>query len=204
MTAVSPQRIGIFGGAFDPPHRAHVALAQVALQQLQLDRLMVIPTGQAWHKPRRLSAANHRLAMAALAFAAVERAEVDDRETRRSGPSYTFETLRELRAAFPGNQWYLIIGADQARDLTGWQQWQEIVQSATICVADRPYQTGAIVQFDAELAYPQQFLHLSLPALDIDATTIRRALAAGQDVSAMVGADVARYIADHHLYQTAS
>lgn len=203
MTAVSTQRIGILGGAFDPPHRAHVALAKVAVQQLQLDRLLVIPTGQAWHKPRRLSEPNHRLAMAALAFAAVEHAEVSDLETRRSGPSYTFETLRELRTVFPGNPWYLIIGADQARDLTSWQQWQEIVHSATICVADRPYQTGAQVQFDAERADPAQFVHLHLPALDIDATAIRRALGSGQDVSALVGADVARYIAEHSLYQTA-
>jgi len=198
------QRVGIFGGAFDPPHRAHVALAQLAVTQLQLDHLRIIPTGQAWHKPRRLSAASHRLAMTRLAFAGVAGAEVDERETRRAGPSYTFETLRELRAQYPTAQWYLIIGADQARDLNRWQQWQEIVQSATICVADRPHLTGTQVQFDAELAYPQQFLRLQLPALDIDATAIRRACAAGQDVSPLVGADVARYIADHHLYPTAS
>jgi len=204
MLAVAPQRIGIFGGAFDPPHRAHVALAQLAVTQLKLDHLRIIPTGQAWHKPRRLSAASHRLAMARLAFADVAGAVVDERETRRTGPSYTFETLRELRAEAPAAQWYLIIGADQARDLTGWQQWQEIVQSATICVADRPHLTGDQVQFDAERAYPQRFLRLQMPALDIDATTIRRACAAGQDVSPLVGADVARYIADHHLYSTAS
>jgi len=196
--------VGIFGGAFDPPHRAHVALAQLAVTQLQLDHLRIIPTGQAWHKPRRLSAASHRLAMTRLAFAGVAGAEVDERETRRAGPSYTYETLRELKAELPSAQLNLIIGADQARDLTRWQQWQEIVQSATICVAERPHLTGTQVQFDAELAYPRQFLRLHLPALDIDATTIRRACAAGQDVSPLVGADVARYIADHHLYPTAS
>jgi len=204
MTRPAAQRIGIFGGAFDPPHAAHVALAQAAVTQLHLDALRIIPTGQAWHKPRALTPALHRLAMARLAFAALSQAVVDNRETHRHGPSYTYETLRELHAESPASQWFLIIGADQARDLTTWQQWQEIVQSATICVADRPYLTGPDVLFDAEALYPDRFVHLQLPALDIDATAIRRALAAGQDVTALVGAGVARYIADHSLYQTAS
>lgn len=203
MVAAVPQRVGILGGAFDPPHLAHVALAQVALEQLKLDGLRVIPTGQAWHKPRRLTAAAHRLAMVGLAFAHLPQTQVDARETRRRGPSYTIDTLRELRSEEPHTQWFLIIGADQAAALTTWQQWQEIVQSATICVAERPYLTRAKTQFDAELAYPQQFLHLHLPALNIDATSIRQALAAQQNVTPLVGASVARYIADHHLYLNA-
>lgn len=200
MTVAAPRRVGILGGAFDPPHLAHVALARVAIEQLQLNALHVIPTGQAWHKPRRLTPAVHRLAMVELAFAALPQAEVDGRETRRRGPSYTLDTLRELRGEAPQVQWFLIIGADQADALTSWQGWQEIVLSATICVADRPHTTGAMDQFDAELAYPQQFIHLHLPALDVDATSIRKAVAAQQNVTPLVGASVARYIADHHLY----
>ena len=73
------RRIGIFGGAFDPPHLAHVALAQAAVTQLGLDELRVFPTGQAWHKARALTGAAHRLAMAKLAFGAVPGAVVDDR-----------------------------------------------------------------------------------------------------------------------------
>lgn len=203
MAAAVPQRVGILGGAFDPPHLAHVALAQVALEQLKLDGLRVIPTGQAWHKPRRLTAAVHRLAMVGLAFAHLPQTQVDARETRRRGPSYTIDTLRELRSEEAHTQWFLIIGADQAAALTTWQQWQEIVQSTTICVAERPYLTRTKAQFDAELAYPQQFLHLQLPAMDIDATSIRQALAAQQNVTPLVGASVARYIADHHLYLNA-
>jgi len=202
MVAAVPRRVGILGGAFDPPHLAHVALAQVAIEQLQLDTLRVIPTGQAWHKPRRLTPAVHRLAMVELAFASLPQALVDARETQRRGPSYTIDTLRELRAQTPQALWFLIIGADQAQALTTWQYWQEIVQSATICVADRPHLTGAKAQFDAEIAFPGQFLHLQLLALDVDATSIRRAVAARQNVTPLVGASVARYIADHHLYLT--
>ena len=92
MTSPAP-RIGIFGSAFDPPHNAHVALALAALAQLALDHLLVFPTGQAWHKTRPLSGAAHRLAMARLAFDGMERVSVDDRELRRTGPTYTFDTL---------------------------------------------------------------------------------------------------------------
>ena len=76
----------MFGGAFDPPHNAHVALAQTALTELSLDRLHIIPTGQAWHKARSLSPAENRLAMARLAFQNMPRVVVDDREIKRAGP----------------------------------------------------------------------------------------------------------------------
>ena len=197
------QRIGILGGAFDPPHLAHLALAKAAIEQLQLDQLRIIPTGQAWHKPRVLTDATHRLAMAQLAFAKLPQAQVDDRETRRSGPTYTIDTLRELHAEVAGAQLFLIIGADQAQALTTWHAWQQILQSATICVADRPFSTGAGVVFDAESAFPQRFFHLQMPAMALSATDIRSSISTHQDVTALVGESVARYIAAHHLYQTA-
>jgi len=94
------KRIGIFGGAFDPPHVAHAALAQVALAELQLDELRVVPTGDAWHKTRALSPAPHRLAMAQLALPSCP-GVVDPREIERAGPSYTVDTLREFNALWP-------------------------------------------------------------------------------------------------------
>ncbi|MBB1077815.1 nicotinate (nicotinamide) nucleotide adenylyltransferase, partial [Rhodoferax sp. 4810] len=137
MADTGSQRIGILGGAFDPPHLAHLALAKAAIEQLQLDQLRIIPTGQAWHKPRLLTDAVHRLAMAQLAFAELPQAQVDDRETRRTGPSYTIDTLHELHAEAAGAQLFLIIGADQAQALTTWHAWEQILRSAIICVADR-------------------------------------------------------------------
>lgn len=201
--AVSPRRVGILGGAFDPPHLAHLALAHAAIAQLQLDELRVIPTGQAWHKPRPLTAAVHRLAMAELLFAELPQAVVDARETRRSGPTYTLDTLNELRAEVPGADIFLIIGADQAQALTTWHAWGQILQSATICVADRPSSTGPRVVFDAETAHPDRFFHLQMPAMALSATDIRAAISTHQNVTALVGESVARYIAAHHLYQTA-
>ena len=76
----APARVGMFGGAFDPPHRAHVALARAAIAQLRLERLFVLPTGNAWHKDRTLTPVEHRLAMSRLAFAGVAGAQVDERD----------------------------------------------------------------------------------------------------------------------------
>jgi len=87
-------RIGLFGGAFDPPHKAHVALAQAALTQLSLNVLHVLPTGDAWHKPRDLTPGFHRLAMCQQAFESFPNVVVDDLELKRPGPSYTVDTLR--------------------------------------------------------------------------------------------------------------
>lgn len=198
---VPRRRIGVFGGAFDPPHLAHEALLKCAVAELALDELRVIPTGQAWHKTRPLSAPEHRLAMAQLAFAQVPKVTVDAQEISRSGPSYTIDTLRGLALTESGAEWFLIMGADQAAALTTWRSWQEILQIATICVANRGDATGANPQFDAEKLFPSRFFHLKMPALTVSATQIRAMISAGQTADTLVLDTVARYIATHHLYQ---
>lgn len=198
-----PRRIGVFGGAFDPPHAAHRALAQAALQQLALDALYIIPTGQAWHKTRSLSAAEHRLAMARLAFADLPGALVDPRETQRSGPSYTVDTLEALGCENPHATLFLLIGEDQASALHTWHRWPEILRLATICVATRAHSTRASVKEDAEPLDRTGWRTLNMPSMAVSATDIRQRLAQGQPVDTLVTEPVARYIAHHHLYQTA-
>ena len=202
------QRLGVFGGAFDPPHLAHGVLAQAAIDQLELDALWVIPTGDAWHKARPLSPAAHRLAMARLAFASMPKVVVDDRETRRVGPSYTIDTLLELQGENPLADLFLIIGADQARAFAGWHRWREVSESATICVAWRDVSTStsasSSVATDTEYVPPSalkdRFLRLKMPSTPISATAIRARVAQSEPISALVGEPVARYIAQHHLY----
>lgn len=193
----------MLGGAFDPPHLAHLTLLKAACDQLQLDELRVVPTGQAWHKSRVLTAASDRLAMAQLAFGQLPKVVVDPREMTRNGPSYTIDTLNELSTELPGDQLFLIIGADQARALPSWKAWQEIVQIAIICVADRAHSTGADIEFDEISANSSRFRHLNMPATNISATDIRARISAHMSVSSLVCEPVARYIADHDLYQTA-
>ena len=198
-----PRRIAVFGGAFDPPHVAHVALARAALHAFDLDELRVIPTGQAWHKTRPLSAAAHRLAMARLAFADLPQVLVDARETERAGPSYTIDTLRELQHEWPGAELFLLLGEDQALALPSWRAWQEIARIAIICVAERGDGAQNKPRFSAPTPYESRFRQLPMPALPVSATGIRNQIAARQALGPLVLEPVARYIEDHHLYQTA-
>ena len=198
------KRIGIFGGAFDPPHLAHVALAEAALAQLALNALHIIPPGQAWHKTRALSAPEHRLAMARLAFAGMDRVLVDDREIRRAGPSFTIDTLEALQAENPGAQLYLVIGNDQFAALKTWHRWQAVLEIAIICIADRAGPARAEAGFDPEIRLPHPLLPLQLPLMPVSATDIRRQISSGsagpQGWTHLVPEPVARYIERHHLY----
>lgn len=198
------QRIGVFGGAFDPPHCAHVALAQAALAQFELDALHIIPTGQAWHKARNLSAPEHRLAMTRLAFEDVPGVIVDDRELRRAGPTFTVDTLQALQQENPQAQLYLFIGADQFAAFRQWHRWQAIVEIAIICIADRAPSTLAAHSFDAYAPYHQRFFTLTLPLMPVSATQIRQRMASGtatfEEIARLVPEPVARYISVHQLY----
>ena len=203
-----PQRIGVYGGAFDPPHAAHLAAARAAIEQLALDELLVIPTGDAWHKSRPLSPARDRLALCRLAFADWPRVRVDDRELQRDGATYTIDTLTELRAGSPGAELFLLIGADQAAAFHSWRQAQDIVRIAIVTIAGRADSAGAAMPFDSDNPLPG--LHvptgrvrlLSLPLQSHSATDVRRRVAAGLRIDHLVAPAVAGYIAHHHLYQT--
>ena len=203
MAATLSRRIGVFGGAFDPPHIAHVALARAAVEQLRLDVLLVIPTGEAWHKSRALTPAAHRLEMANLAFSDLHCVVVDPRETLRTGPSYTVDTLLELHTEYPGSQIFLVLGEDQAQALGSWHRVSEISEIATICVAERAGFTrvdGTLSALPAEIPGLRRF---EMPPLEVSSTDIRLRLAHGQAVAPLVFDPVARYIAQHHLYRTA-
>jgi nicotinate-nucleotide adenylyltransferase len=208
--ALNPPRLGVFGGAFDPPHRTHVALVEAALAQLRLDELRIFPTGDAWHKTRTLSPAADRLAMAELAFGSIPRVVVDPREVQRAGPTYTLDTLRELKREFPQAQPVLIMGSDQAAALPTWHGWQEILAIAIVSIAERlesARSDGSATRFDPRtlpgLPAGARFETLELPPMDTSATDIRARVARGEDVAALVPPAVARYIDQHHLYASA-
>jgi nicotinate-nucleotide adenylyltransferase len=196
------RRIGVFGGAFDPPHRAHVALVRSALQALALDEVRVLPTGQAWHRTGSLTDAVHRLAMTRLAFADVPQVVVDDREIRREGPSYTADTLAEIGTEHPGAQLYLLIGDDQRRSLPAWHRIADVARLAIICAAARDPQVAAWHHGHAECAdVPGLDIQpLPMPLMPISATDIRERLSRQADVTALVTPAVERYIHAHHLY----
>ena len=197
-------RIGVFGGAFDPPHHAHIALARAAIQQFELDSLHVIPTGQAWHKARALSTAEHRLVMTRLAFADEPKVVIDERELQRAGPTFTIDTLEALQAENPQARLYLFMGADQFAAFQQWHRWQDIVNVAIICIAARAHYAWASGQFDAYPGRSSRFAVLEMSELPVSATQIRQRIGSRAisptDLAELVSEPVARYISLHRLY----
>lgn len=191
-------RIGLFGGTFDPVHRAHVALAESALAALALDVVRWVPAGQPWQKAggRVVTPAKHRVAMVQAAIAHEPRFVLDRTEVDREGPSFTLDTVRTLQAAEPGHAWVLLIGQDQYANLHTWRDWRELLARVELAVANRP---GPARPPHAEVqAHPHRMV--PLPMLDISSTQIREAARAGGDLAPMVPPEVARYIARHRLY----
>jgi len=205
-----PLRVGMFGGAFDPPHWAHRALAEAALGQLGLDMLHILPTGQAWHKSRVLTPAKHRLAMCELAFGDLPRTRMDAREIQRQGPSYTADTLRELAGEYPQAQLFLVLGADQLLAFKSWVRWSDVLEQATLAVANRAVNIGAngaldqVQEMDLS-AVDLPFERLQMPLKNISATAVRahveRPVSRSGALDVLVPEAVAGYISHHHLYQ---
>jgi len=130
--------LGIFGGTFDPIHFGHLRTAFELMQELELAEVRFLPAGEPPHRVTPLCNASHRLAMVRAAASDQPGFVVDDRETRRAGPSYTVMTLRELRAEFPGRPVCLIVGMDAFLGLPQWHEWQQILRLAHLVVAHRP------------------------------------------------------------------
>ncbi len=196
MTPYTP-RVAIFGGSFDPVHRAHVALAGLALRELALDELCWVPAGQPWQKARELTPAVHREAMVRLAIAGEPRFTLSRCELERDGPSFTLDTVRLLQAARPGVRWVLVIGQDQYAGLHTWHGWQDLLALVTVAVANRP---------DAPLTADPQVLRapheaVALPMMDVSSTDIRSRIAHGERIDDLVPETVASYIELHGLYR---
>jgi nicotinate-nucleotide adenylyltransferase len=197
-------RVGVYGGAFDPPHIAHHTLAKSAISQLQLDHLLVFPTGQAWHKERQPSPAQHRVAMAQLAFADLPKVQVDARETLRPGATYTIDTLNELLAENPCAELFLLMGADQFQAFGHWHRWQDIAKIATICIAARATSVSAQRQNSTQNTTQTacKIESIDMPAMGTSATDLRGRVRQGLKYDHLVNTEVARYIAQHQLYST--
>ena len=192
-------RIGLFGGAFNPPHLGHLVCAQEAHAQLELDVVVWVPVGQAPHREiPQDPGPEARLQMCDYATAGDERFGLSRIEVDRDGPSYTAETLRELAERSPSDELVLILGGDQAAALPAWHQPDEVIRLATVAVAECAGSDRARVE-DA-LAGRTEAVFFDMPRIDVSSTMVRERAAGGRPIRYLVSDKVANFIGAQSLY----
>jgi nicotinate-nucleotide adenylyltransferase len=191
-------KLALFGGSFDPPHLGHLAFAKFVLDALAPDRLLWLPAGRQWQKPNQVMAAGaHRVQMLNRLTAGEPRFMVDERELHRRGPSFTADTLREFKTQQPDAELMFLIGQDQYARLPTWYRAEIVAELATLVVVPR---AGEAVVTPPGMP-PHRLQVLDLPETPISSTAVREAIARGDNISPLVGAEVASYIASHRLYE---
>lgn len=188
------ERIGLFGGTFNPPHFGHLIIAARVHEALGLDRLLLVPAAEPPLKSGVDTAAGTRSAMLKLAVAGDQRFAVDETEIRRGGTSYTVDTLREIRQREPGAELFLVIGADQYAQFGSWKEPEAILELATLGVVARAGETPG-----ADASY--QAVKIDAPRVDISSTEIRQRVADGRSIRYFVPESVRDFILRHQLYQ---
>ncbi len=207
-----PLRLGVFGGTFDPVHNGHLRIALDAREALGLNQVRLIPLAQAVHRDQPETPAELRLAMLQASLAGRQDLVADDRELRRTGPSYTIDTLRSLQSDYPEASLCLLLGADAFANFTRWRDPEGIIAAANIAVLERP---GQALTFDRGLERliaarrvdqlePRrsgQILFCPVTQLDIASSDIRRRIAAGRSADFLTPPAVVDFIARRGLYR---
>jgi len=196
-------KVGILGGTFDPIHLGHLAAAAAALDCARLDSVLLVPAGRPPHKGEAIASAEDRLAMCRLAASEREGVGVWDWEARRSGPSYTADTLEAFHAERPDDEPYLVLGWDAARDLPHWNRPEAVLALARLVIVSRP---GLNPPGDGDLEAvgidPRRTTLCPVTTPDVAATRIRSLAAEGGSLAGLVPAAVETYIRANGLYRT--
>lgn len=190
-------RLGLFGGTFNPPHAGHIAVAQAALEQLALDRVIWMPSARPPHKAVGVPPA-HRLAMTQLATSDQPDFDVSDLELRRAGRSFTADTLDALHALHPDARWWLILGEDSLATFPTWRDPERIVAHARLAV----YRRGDEQPIDSPFADYVDWI--DAPRVDVSSTDLRERLSEGRSIGGQMPAAVAKYARLHRLYRKAN
>ena len=191
-----PRRIGLFGGSFDPVHSAHVMMVRAALNDLQLDRLFIIPATRSPFKPEQQPAPDEvRLAMLKAAFEEVARCEIERLELEREGVSYAIDTVRAFVTRFPEAELFYLIGADHVPTLTQWREADALAKILTFVVVPRP---GG-----PEVEFPESFAGRCLEGelIDISSSDIRARMREGKSVGHLLPPAVAAILSKKQIYQ---
>ena len=190
------KRIGVFGGSFDPIHIGHLAIAQEALWQCELDIVLFMVTARPPHKKEPVAPVRDRLRMVGSAIEGEPHFRVSQMEIERGGASYTAETLKQLGELYPEASFYLIVGADSAVDFSSWKNPEAVIAMANIVVAPRP-------GFDLSRMEPSlkgKARVFESPTIELSSTMIRNRLREGRPIRFLVPETVERYIRERGLY----
>jgi nicotinate-nucleotide adenylyltransferase len=199
-----PERLGILGGTFDPPHIGHLWLAAMAADALGLDRVLFMPAAQPPHKGGSLvSRATDRLLMTRLAISADPAFELCPIEMERTGASYTIDSVTELKRAYPDAELFLVMASDSLAQIDGWREPDRLLAEVEWIVGPRP---GSDLPDQASLearfgAGASRIHLLSGPTLDVSSSQIRRRVAAGHTIRYLVARNVEELIIDRGLYR---
>ena len=190
------QRIGIFGGTFNPIHVGHLAIAQAAQEKCALDKVIFVPCALPPHKKSTdLVSAKDRYAMVQIAIADNPAFAISDFEIQKGGKSYSIDTVRHFYQKLPtGTKFFFILGEDWAGDLQTWHEIDALVKLVTFVVINRPGHTPAKSRI--------KYRSMASAGIDVSASGIRRLLQQGQSGRYFVSDQVRKYIATHHLYQS--
>ena len=188
-------RVGVMGGTFDPIHHGHLVAASEVQQSFDLDEVVFVPTGQPWMKDA-VSSAERRYEMTVIATASNPRFSVSRVDIERGGPTYTIDTLRDIRAQRPDADLFFITGADAVAQILEWKDIEELWELAHFVAVSRP---GHLLSTRG--LPPQRVSSLEVPALSISSTDCRQRVGRGFPVWYLVPDGVVQYIAKHHLYR---
>lgn len=196
-------KLGIFGGTFDPVHLGHLVLAETVREECGLDELWFMPARLPPHKlSNRITAPRARLEMLELAIAGHENFRVSELEIGRDGPSYTLETLHELRQQYPDAELSILIGADSLADFPNWKDPRGILELARVIAVNRGRDAadlaGTLDFLGDEASF--RFQLVAMPAIDLSASEIRARCTAGKSIRYRVPRPVELYIRQHGLY----
>ena len=196
MTVTRTPRIGVMGGTFDPIHHGHLVAASEVAQSFDLDEVVFVPTGQPWQKSG-VSLGEHRYLMTVIATASNPQFTVSRVDIDRGGPTYTIDTLRDLKADRPEAEFFFITGADALAQILSWRDHDELWGLAHFVAVSRP---GHVLSTDG--LPTDDVSQLEIPALAISSTDCRERVEHGNPVWYLVPDGVVQYIAKHHLYRS--
>lgn len=195
-------KIGLYGGAFNPVHNGHLALAEHFKNALELEGLIFIPTHVPPHKSGDgLVSGEHRINMLSLALSGLDYCSVSDIEFRREGKSYTYDTVCELKKIYPDDEFFLIVGADQYFDFQKWYRADDLLRQVTVCSAARENnQYRQMLEYKSKHDNMQNTVVCNFDVTEISSSKIRNMISTGQSVTEFVPDSVLWYIKENNLY----